>query len=202
MSSNPIRVSLGACGISRAIARRSQERKNDYQSADRFHSAVDIWNHSRHSSRFIRGVDTRLRCDRRKLRHIVSKTDSCGRIRLICFSEPGTRHVQGEDRIAGFRVAEYPNIQLLARQTIRVDGQLSVADQEETVNVMAEVAPVITREVSNIAETKTGRELLDLPIPIGSRALGSTSPMSTLTTQVGVSDAATAYAVLAFVEKR
>jgi len=114
--------------------------------------------------------------------------------------EPGTYKVKIES--PGFRVAEYPNIQLLARQTIRVDGQLSVADQEETVNVMAEVAPVITREVSNIAETKTGRELLDLPIPIGSRALGSTSPMSTLTTQVGVSDAATAYAVLAFVEKR
>ena len=98
--------------------------------------------------------------------------------------EPGAYKLTME--MPGFQVAEYTNIQLLARQTIRIDGQLSVATQAETVNVMAEAAPVITTEVSSIAETKTGRELLDLPIAIGSRALGSTSPISTLTTQVGV----------------
>src|SRR5262249_32775390 len=98
--------------------------------------------------------------------------------------EPGTYRVTMET--PGFRVAEYPNIQLLARQTIRIDGLLTIATQAETVNVMADAAPVITTEVSNIAETKTSRELLDLPIAIGSRALGSTSPITTLTTQVGV----------------
>jgi hypothetical protein len=87
----------------------------------------------------------------------------------------------------GFQVAEYTNIQLLARQTVRIDGQMSVATQTETVSVVADAAaPVITTEVSNIAETKTSRELLDLPIAIGSRASGSTSPITTLTTQVGV----------------
>jgi outer membrane receptor protein involved in Fe transport len=98
--------------------------------------------------------------------------------------EPGTYKITIES--PGFRVAEYPNIQLLARQTIRIDGVLTVATQVETVNVVADTAPVITTEVSNIAETKTSRELLDLPVAIGSRALGSTSPITTLTTQVGV----------------
>jgi hypothetical protein len=98
--------------------------------------------------------------------------------------EPGAYKLTME--LPGFQVAEYTNIQLQSRQTIRLDGQLTVATQAETVNVMAEAAPVITTEVSSIAETKTGRELLDLPIAIGSRALGSTSPISTLTTQVGV----------------
>ena len=73
--------------------------------------------------------------------------------------EPGSYKVKIE--LPGFQVAEYPNIQLLARQTIRIDGQLMVATQAETVNVTAEAAPVITTEVSSIAETKTGRELLE-----------------------------------------
>ena len=98
--------------------------------------------------------------------------------------EPGSYKVTIEAQ--GFQVAEYTSIQLLARQTIRIDGQMTIATQSQTVSVMAEAAPVITTEVSNIAETKTGRELLDLPVAIGSRALGSTSPISTLTTQVGV----------------
>ncbi|HYR43489.1 MAG TPA: carboxypeptidase-like regulatory domain-containing protein, partial [Terriglobia bacterium] len=99
--------------------------------------------------------------------------------------EPGTYKVTM--MAPGFQVAEYTNIQLLARQTIRIDGQMMVASQAETVSVLADAAaPVITTEVSNIAETKTSRELLDLPIAIGSRALGSTSPITTLTTQVGV----------------
>lgn len=46
-------------------------------------------------------------------------------------------------------------------------------------------APINT-EVSNIAETKLGRELNDLPVAIGSRAAGSTSAFTTLTTQPGV----------------
>src|SRR5438093_6489760 len=97
--------------------------------------------------------------------------------------EPGAYKVKME--MSGFQVAEYPNIQLLARQSIRIDGQLTVATQAETVNVMAEASPVITTEVSSIATTKTGRELMDLPVALGSRALGSTSPISTLTTQGG-----------------
>jgi hypothetical protein len=98
--------------------------------------------------------------------------------------EPGTYKVTV--MAPGFQVAEYTNIQLLARQTIRIDGTLTVATQAETVSVVADAAPIITTEVSNLAETKTSRELLDLPIAIGSRSSGSTSAITTLTTQVGV----------------
>jgi Carboxypeptidase regulatory-like domain/TonB dependent receptor len=98
--------------------------------------------------------------------------------------EPGTYKVKIE--LPGFQVAEYTNIQLQARQTIRIDGQMTVASQAESVSVTAEAAPVISTEVSNIAETKTGSELLDLPIAITARSTGSTSPLSTLTSQPGV----------------
>jgi len=86
----------------------------------------------------------------------------------------------------GFQPSISDNLNLLSRQTVRIDGTLGVAQQVETVNVSASTEAVITTEVSSIAETKTGRELLDLPVAIGSRALGSTSPISTLTTQAGV----------------
>ena len=56
----------------------------------------------------------------------------------------------------------------------------------QAVNVTAESEAVITTEVSNLAETKTGLELGDLPVAIASRALGSTSAITTLTTQPGV----------------
>lgn len=97
--------------------------------------------------------------------------------------EPGAYKVSMES--PGFQVAQY-TIELLARQTARIDGQMTVASQVESVNVTAEAAPVINTEVSSIAETKTGRELVDLPIAITSRSSGSTSPMATLTTQPGV----------------
>jgi Carboxypeptidase regulatory-like domain len=93
--------------------------------------------------------------------------------------EPGTYKIIME--AVGFQQATY-TVELLARQTVRVDGQMSVASQSQTVNV-AESAPVLNTDVSNIAETKTGRELVDLPVAIATRAGGSTSPMSTLTTQ-------------------
>ena len=52
--------------------------------------------------------------------------------------------------------------------------------------VQATDVPDIQTDTSNIAETKTGRELIDLPVAIATRAAGSTSPISTLTTQPGV----------------
>ena len=55
--------------------------------------------------------------------------------------EPGTYRVRIE--VPGFQVAEYTDIQLLARQTIRIDGALTVATLAETVIVTGEAAPVI-----------------------------------------------------------
>src|SRR4051812_963871 len=86
----------------------------------------------------------------------------------------------------GFRSATITGFELLARQTLRADGTLQLATVVESVNVTAAVEPTINTEVSNIAETKTGRELIDLPVALGSRGSGSTSPISTLTTQPGV----------------
>jgi hypothetical protein len=97
--------------------------------------------------------------------------------------EPGAYTIKVEAR--GFQAAIY-KVELTARATARVDVQVSVAGQAQSVNVQSEAAPVIETEVSNIAETKSGRELVDLPVAIATRASGSTSPMSTLTTQPGV----------------
>jgi hypothetical protein len=85
----------------------------------------------------------------------------------------------------GFEKRTFADIELTARQEVRIDGALSVATQTQTVLVEGAAAPINT-EVSNIAETKLGRELTDLPVAIGSRATGSTSAFTTLTTQPGV----------------
>jgi hypothetical protein len=98
--------------------------------------------------------------------------------------EPGRYTVRIE--LPGFQVAEYTSIQLTARQTVRIDGTLKVATQAETVSVTAEAAPVVNTEVSNIAETKSGQELADLPIALAARSGGSTSALQTLTSQPGV----------------
>ena len=98
--------------------------------------------------------------------------------------EPGVYNVVMQ--ATGFHLTTVSKLELLSRQTVRVDGNLTMASQVETVNVTSAMASVITSEVSSIAETKTGRELMDLPVAIGSRANGSTSAISTLTTQPGV----------------
>lgn len=98
--------------------------------------------------------------------------------------EPGTYKVTIQ--APGFQIATYDNIVLTARATVRIDGLMSVAQQADAVSVNAEYAPPIETEVSNIAANKTGRELVDLPVAITTRGSGSTSPMSTLTTQPGV----------------
>src|SRR5436309_5116139 len=98
--------------------------------------------------------------------------------------EPGDYEITMDQ--PGFQTVTRANLQLLARQTVRVDGVMPLLSQAQTVEVnTAAVAPIAT-EVSNIAETKLGRELIDLPIALGSRASGSTSAFSTLTTQPGV----------------
>ncbi len=96
--------------------------------------------------------------------------------------EPGTYKITIE--AAGFQQFIYQT-ELTARQTARIDGQMALAGTIQQVNVEAD-ANVINTEVSNIAETKTSRELVDLPIAIATRTGGSTSPLSTLTSQPGV----------------
>jgi hypothetical protein len=87
---------------------------------------------------------------------------------------------------SGFEKYSLPEIILTARETRRVDAELKPGAETQTVEVVGQLENVITTEVSNLAVTKTGDELVDLPVAIYSRSTGSTSPISTLTTEAGV----------------
>ena len=84
----------------------------------------------------------------------------------------------------GFQKSQFDAFDLSARETKRIDVNMSIASQATTVNV--EATSVLTTDVANVAETKGSRELTDLPVAITTRASGSTSAFSTLTAQPGV----------------
>ncbi len=86
----------------------------------------------------------------------------------------------------GFATVSISDLNLEARETKRVDASLKVSSTAETVNVDGGAIGVITTDVSTIEANRTGQELVDLPVAIYSRSNGSTSPISTLTTQPGV----------------
>ena len=87
----------------------------------------------------------------------------------------------------GFQAETLPDISLTARETRRADATLRVTGEVTTVVVdESNNIPVITTEESSLAETKVGDELVTLPVAIYSRSTGSTSPISTLTTEAGV----------------
>jgi hypothetical protein len=113
------------------------------------------------------------------------QTDNNGNYVLVNV-EPGTYQIVMQS--PGFQELIAKDLELTARQTVRVDGSLIVAAQAQSVQVNATAETAISTDVSNIAETKSGRELVDLPVAIASRALGTTSPISTLITQAGVQD--------------
>jgi Carboxypeptidase regulatory-like domain/TonB dependent receptor len=110
-------------------------------------------------------------------------TDPTGNYVLVNL-EAGTYEITVEAK--GFSRAVFTNLVLESRQTMRINASLTVASQNEVVNVQASADAVITTDTSAIANAKQGKELLDLPIAIASRGSGSTSPISTLTTQAGV----------------
>jgi hypothetical protein len=86
----------------------------------------------------------------------------------------------------GFTTVNISDLTLQARETKRVDASLKVTTTAETVNVEGGAIGVVTTDVSNIEANRTGEELVNLPVAIFSRSFGSTSPISTLTTQPGV----------------
>src|SRR5436309_15158869 len=71
--------------------------------------------------------------------------------------EPGDYEITME--AAGFQRVTRTNLQLLARQIVRVDGVMALSSQAQTVEVSVEAVAPIATEVSNISETKLGREL-------------------------------------------
>jgi hypothetical protein len=98
--------------------------------------------------------------------------------------EPGEYEITV--KAPGFEIAKLSGITLMSRQTVRQDAHMALASQSQTVNVSVAAEAPLNTEVSSIAETKVGRELTDLPVAIFSRSSGSTSPITTLTTQPGV----------------
>jgi hypothetical protein len=86
----------------------------------------------------------------------------------------------------GFEKYSLPEIAINARESRRVEAALKLGSETQTVTVEETAQNVITTEVSNLAETKLGTELVSLPVAIYSRSTGSTSPIDTLTTEAGV----------------
>ena len=86
----------------------------------------------------------------------------------------------------GFEKTDFSDLDLQSRETKRVDATLKLGAASETVMVEGASAGVITTDVSNLSETKTGRELTELPVAVYSRSTGSTSPIDTLSTEPGV----------------
>ena len=113
----------------------------------------------------------------------TATTDSTGSYTIVNL-EPANYEITME--MTGFQKVTRTDLQLLSRQTVRVDGTLALASQAQAVEVNVQAEAPINTEVSNIAETKLGRELIDLPVALSSRAAGSTSAFATLTTQPGV----------------
>jgi Carboxypeptidase regulatory-like domain/TonB dependent receptor len=86
---------------------------------------------------------------------------------------------------SGFKDQVFSHLVLQARDTQRIDASLAVGAESQTVEVQA-AGDVITTDQSSLASTKTGHELVDLPVAVYSRSNGSTSPILTLTTEPGV----------------
>jgi hypothetical protein len=114
-----------------------------------------------------------------------AETDKDGNYVLVNV-EPGFYQIVM--RSPGFQELVAKDLELTARQTVRVDGALVLAGEAQSVQVNTTAEAAISTDVSNLAETQSGRELVDLPVAIASRALGTTSPISTLVTQSGVQD--------------
>ncbi|UWZ83262.1 TonB-dependent receptor [Occallatibacter riparius] len=86
---------------------------------------------------------------------------------------------------ASFAPVAVPLIQLTAREVRRVDAVLQPASTTQTIEII-DPPLVINTETSGITQTKIGEELVRLPVAVFARSTGSTSPISTLTTEAGV----------------
>jgi hypothetical protein len=110
-------------------------------------------------------------------------TDASGN---YAFRNIDAQHYTLSIEAPGFQKQSTPEVVLTARETRRLDVNLRLGNDSQTVVVLDDSLPVINTEVSSLAETKVGEELVDLPVAIYSRSTGSTSPISTLTTEAGV----------------
>lgn len=93
----------------------------------------------------------------------------------------------------GFKMFLQKDLQLVARQALRVNVTMEVGQISESVNVTA-TAPVVTTDTGTIASSFESTQVLS--IPSNYRGAGSTSPVRVLAFQPGVnSDNGTGYSV-------
>ena len=120
----------------------------------------------------------------------VVATDGQGNFEALNLNA-GTYTVAAEAR--GFRAFRAAGLQLMARQTLRVNVVFKVGEVSETLDVTA-AASVVATDTAAIGSTLGTRQVLDLPINY--RGSGSTSPLRVLAYQPGVqSDNGFGYAV-------
>ena len=85
---------------------------------------------------------------------------------------------------AGFQKLNRTDVELLARQTVRVDARLEVgAAESQQIEVTASVG-VITTDSPTVADSKSGREINELALNF--RATENTSPLAVATLVPGV----------------
>lgn len=83
----------------------------------------------------------------------------------------------------GFEAAYFPNVQLLSREAVRVDATLVVGSVSDTISVQASQEAVINTEQSSVSSVEDSAQLQNLPLAIYAHSQGSTSPLTTITTQ-------------------
>jgi hypothetical protein len=117
-------------------------------------------------------------------------TDAQGNFEALNLNA-GTYAVSAE--ASGFKTFKTTDLQLMARQTLRVNVTLELGQVTETVNVTGAGA-VVTTDTATIASSLGTQQVLNLPINY--RGSGSTSPLRVLAYQPGVqSDNGYGYAV-------
>ncbi len=115
-------------------------------------------------------------------------TDASGTYQFVNV-EIGTYQLTVE--AVGMSKLQFSAFDLSARETKRLDANLVLATQQQTVNVESAAEAVVQTDASNISESKGSLELTNLPVAITTRSTGSTSAFSTLTAQPGVQTDAT-----------
>src|SRR5947208_1140370 len=110
----------------------------------------------------------------------IALTDSLGNYEALNL-KAGVYTVATE--ASGFKSVKAAQLELNARQTLRVDVKLEVGQVSETVNVTA-AAPVVTTDTATIASSFNTEQVLELPANY--RGAGSTSPLRLLAYQPGI----------------
>jgi carboxypeptidase family protein len=110
------------------------------------------------------------------------KTDANGNYEAVN-SKPG--HYSVEASNPGFQTSRVENLELVARQTLRVDVTLQVGQVTQQVEVTGESAGIITTETQTIASTYNSLEITNLPTNFRASG-GGNSPYLLLSLLPGV----------------